>query len=340
MSDRRELYALLDEASVAHVAVAHSSGPLVLPMAYGRIGDHLYLHGAAKNGLLRSALDQDVCVTVTLVDGWVLAKSAFRHSANFRSAVVRGRATEVEGDEKAAALVAITDHLIPGRMSECRPPTTAELKATLVVRVPLDEASVKARRGGPTLAAEDEGFDVWSGVLPFEQSLGPVATDEPMPPPSVIAAALAQAPRLPGGGVVAGTYGLDPDPRRLELSRVLAWLRDESYWASDLNLGRLLRSIQGSFVVGAYTAAGEQVGFARAVTDRETFGWLADVFVDREHRGHGLGRALARFLVEHPDLGRLRKWLLGTRDAQAMYQAMGFEPVPEGWYLLRNAKTS
>ena len=334
---------MLDDCLVVHVAVPSPEGeaPTLLPMAFGRIGDRLYLHGAIANALLRGGASREVCVCATKVDGLVLAKSAFHHSMNYRAAVIFGSLVRIEGDEAARALDAIVDHALPGRISECRAPTEAERRATLVVALDLAEASVKVREGGPRDAEADLALPHWAGVLPLDERMGaPITEAAAELPASVIAAALRRAPRLEGAAIHkgvgdgGGAFELSGDPRRLDVPRVLGWLR-ATYWAEDLDLARLLRSIQGAYVVGAYDTNGTQVGFARAVTDGETFGWLADVYVDEAARGRGLARALARFLVDHPRFSRLRRWMLGTRDAHAVYAPLGFEPPPEGRFLVR-----
>ncbi|HVF76267.1 MAG TPA: pyridoxamine 5'-phosphate oxidase family protein [Acidimicrobiales bacterium] len=165
--DRATIDAILDEGKVCHVAVADDDGPVVLPTGYVRIGDEVLLHGAAGNHLLRLVGDgRPVCVTVTLLDGLVLAKSAFNHSMNYRSVVAFGRGRVVEGDEKRAVLDAFVDHIVPGRSAEARPPTQRELDATLVIAVPLNEASAKVRSGGPHDDEADLALDVWAGVIP------------------------------------------------------------------------------------------------------------------------------------------------------------------------------
>ena len=345
--DRAALYALLDDCLVVHVAVPSPEGeaPTLLPMAFGRIGDRLYLHGAIANALLRGGASREVCVCATKVDGLVLAKSAFHHSMNYRAAVIFGSLVQIEGDEAARALDAIVNHALPGRSAECRPPTEAERRATRVVALDLAEASVKVRTGGPRDAESDLALPHWAGVLPIAERMeAPIAGDGSTTdvPASVIAAALRRAPRLEGAAIHegvgdrdgGGAFELSGDPLRLDVPRLLGWLR-ATYWAEDLELARLLRSIQGAYVVGAYDANGTQVGFARAVTDAETFGWLADVYVDESARGRGLARALTRFLVEHPRFSRLRRWMLGTRDAHTVYAPLGFEVPPEGRVLVR-----
>ena len=176
--DATTVHAILDAAFVAHVGFVTEHGPCVLPMAFARVDDHLYLHGATGNAMLRALDDADVCVTVTLVDGLVMSRSAFHHSMNYRSVVVFGRASVVVDEaEKERALGAVVDHMVAGRSAECRPPTPEELRATRVVRVPLVEASAKVRTGPPI----EDPLDVdppffWGGVVPLTTVRG-----EPIP---------------------------------------------------------------------------------------------------------------------------------------------------------------
>jgi uncharacterized protein len=179
--DRASVEAILDEGFVCHVGFSTDSGPVVLPTGYARVGDALYLHGAAANHALRTVGDgAAVCVTVTLVDGLVLARSAFHHSINYRSVVVYGRASEVrDPDEKRAALEAVVEHIVPGRSADARGPNDSELRATRVVRVGIDEASAKVREGGPKDDPEDlEVEDVWAGHLPLAMVTGEPVVDE------------------------------------------------------------------------------------------------------------------------------------------------------------------
>jgi hypothetical protein len=177
--DADSVAAVLDEGFVAHVGFLADYGPCVLPMAYARVGDDLFLHGATGNAMLRALDGVDVCVTVTLLDGLVLSRSAFHHSMNYRSVVVLGRATTVTDDrEKTRALLAVVDHMVAGRSAECRPPTPEEVRATRVVRVPLAEASVKVRTGPPIEDPADlDPRAWWGGVIPVSTTLG-VPPDE------------------------------------------------------------------------------------------------------------------------------------------------------------------
>ncbi len=174
LNDRAALHAVLDAGLVAHVAFVADGSPVVLPMGYARDGERLLLHGSSRNRLLRAvAGGAEVCVTVTLLDGIVLAASAFTHSMNYRSAVVHGRGREVTGPaEKAAALERFVDFVVPGRSGELRPSTAKELAATLVIEVPLAEASVKARDGGPQPGPAGAGRGPWTGVIPLRLARG------------------------------------------------------------------------------------------------------------------------------------------------------------------------
>ena len=169
---------ILDEAFVCHLGFVTEGQAVVIPTAYGRVDRDLYVHGANANHALRTATgDVDVCVTVTLVDGLVLSRSAFHHSMNYRSVVVFGRATRVEDvEEKRRAMLAFVDHVVPGRAGECRPPSDQELQATLVLRLPIVEASAKLRTGPPIEEPDDLALPYWGGELPLRLAAGiPVA---------------------------------------------------------------------------------------------------------------------------------------------------------------------
>jgi nitroimidazol reductase NimA-like FMN-containing flavoprotein (pyridoxamine 5'-phosphate oxidase superfamily) len=181
--ERAAVYRILDEALVCHVGFVAGGTPVVIPTAYGRVGDTLLVHGAAASRMLKAlAGGIDVCVTVTLVDGLVLARSAFHHSMNYRSVVIFGRARIViDPDEKLAGLRAITEHLVPGRWAHVRPPTPQELNATSVLALALDEASAKARSGPPIDDADDYALPVWAGVIPMRLTPLAVVPDDRMP---------------------------------------------------------------------------------------------------------------------------------------------------------------
>jgi uncharacterized protein len=180
--DRETVNRILDEAFLCHVGFIAEGRPVVIPTAYGRDGDRIYLHGAPLNRTLRSMADGlDVCVTVTLIDGLVLARSAFHHSLNYRSVVIFGRAREVkERTAKQRALRVFTDHVIRGRWEEVREPDAQETDATLVVELPLEEVSAKIRSGPPIDDEADMSLPVWAGVLPMA-----VVTGTPMADPQM-----------------------------------------------------------------------------------------------------------------------------------------------------------
>ncbi len=187
--DRATVDAILDEALICHVGAVVDGSPVVLPTVHARSGRTLYLHGARGNALLRAGEGTEVCVTATLVDGLVLARSAFHHSVNYRSVVVLGRARVVtEPDEQRAALEALVEHVATGRSAETRGPSDEELRATLVLAVPLDEASAKVRTGPPVDEPEDHALPHWAGELPLAVVAGPPRpdpaqpTDRPVPP--------------------------------------------------------------------------------------------------------------------------------------------------------------
>jgi uncharacterized protein len=178
--DRATAYKILDEGFICHVGFILDGQPFVIPTGYGRAGDNLYIHGSAASRMLRN-LDQGVavCVTVTLLDGLVLARSIFNHSMNYRSVVVLGTATAVQDpQEKLEALRRLSEHILPGRWAEIRQPNEKELKATLVMRLPITEFSAKVREGPPIDDEEDYAFPTWAGVIPLRMAAG-----EPIPDP-------------------------------------------------------------------------------------------------------------------------------------------------------------
>ena len=184
VADRERLHALLDEALLAHLGVVAGQHPVVLPMAYGvdrdgpDEGGSLYLHGSVAAGWLSRALAHEVCVTITELDGLVAARSAFHHSMNYRSAVIIGRARRVEDhDERLHALALVVDHMIPGRWATLRASTRKELAATAVLAVPLAEASLKERAGGPVDDPEDIATGVWAGHIPLRRVAGDPVPD-------------------------------------------------------------------------------------------------------------------------------------------------------------------
>ena len=172
--DRDLINAILDEAFFCHVGFVVEGQPYVIPTGFARVGDDLLIHGSAASRMMRNlAGGVDVCVTVTLVDGLVLARSAFHHSVNYRSVVILGKAEVVtDENQKNAALEAFTNHIIPGRWADVRWPTELELKATTVLRLPITEASAKIRTGDPVDDDEDYTLNTWAGVLPLKLTPG------------------------------------------------------------------------------------------------------------------------------------------------------------------------
>ncbi len=192
--DRATVESILDEALVCHVAFVHEGQPYCIPTLHARIGDELLIHGASSSRMVR-ALEAggQACVTVTLLDGVVLARSAFHHSMNYRSAIVLGRFRRVDGVEaKTAALEAFTEQLVPGRWPDIRPPSAKELKGTAVLALPLAEASAKVRTGPPVDDDADHALDAWAGVVPLALTRGEPAPD-PLLRPGIAAPAYLEA---------------------------------------------------------------------------------------------------------------------------------------------------
>ncbi|MFN2425743.1 MAG: pyridoxamine 5'-phosphate oxidase family protein [Candidatus Binatia bacterium] len=183
--DRAAVHAILDEGLVCHVAFVADGAPVVLPTAYARVGESIYLHGSSSNRMLRSLVSgAPACITVTLVDGLVLARSAFHHSMNYRCVVMFGTGERVtDPDERTRALAAVVDHIVPGRRAFVRPPNREESLQTLVVRFALVEVSVKERMGGPIDDEEDHALDVWAGTIPLRLTPGAPVDDPLVPPP-------------------------------------------------------------------------------------------------------------------------------------------------------------
>jgi nitroimidazol reductase NimA-like FMN-containing flavoprotein (pyridoxamine 5'-phosphate oxidase superfamily) len=188
--ERSVIYGILDEGFVCHVGFCLDAQPFVIPTGYARAGDLLYIHGSPASRMLGSLKQSiPVCVTVTLIDGLVLARSAFHHSINYRSVVVFGRAVLVEDAmQKVEALRAFSEHVVPGRWDDVRQPSQKELKATMVLALDLEEASAKVRTGPPIDDEEDYALPIWAGVIPLRMDAGPPVRDprlkEGIEPPS------------------------------------------------------------------------------------------------------------------------------------------------------------
>ena len=182
-TERDDLYAVLDAGLICHLGVIVDGAPRVLPTGYGRLGDLLYLHGSSANSSIMAGNGQEVCVTVTHLDGLVCARSVFNHSMNYRSAVVFGVARLVtDPEEKLLALRTITEHLVPGQWSYVRQPSKKELAATSALALPLTEASLKIRSGGPSDEPEDYELDLWAGVVPVTSGFGEPEPDAVLRP--------------------------------------------------------------------------------------------------------------------------------------------------------------
>ncbi|MFN2492673.1 MAG: pyridoxamine 5'-phosphate oxidase family protein [Pyrinomonadaceae bacterium] len=182
--DRALVYSILDAGFVCHVSFVSGEQPFVIPTGYARVDDRLYVHGSQLSRMLRTlAHGVDVCVAITLIDGLVLARSAFHHSMNYRSVVIFGRASLVEETTaKLAALRAFSEHVIPGRWDEVRDPTDHELKATTVLSLPLREVSAKVRTGPPLDDEEDYRSQIWAGIIPLRLVAGEPIDDPRLSP--------------------------------------------------------------------------------------------------------------------------------------------------------------
>lgn len=201
--DRDVAYAIIDEALVCHVGIVTDDGPVVIPTLHARDGDELLLHGSAASRLLRTAAGGvDVCVTITLIDGLILARSVFHHSVNYRSVVVFGRARRIDDlAQRRAALDRFVETVVPGRTADARPPNDKELRSTIVLALPLDEMSVKVRTGGAADEPEDYDLPVWAGVIPLSLVPGAPEPDPAMPadhPPAPTYATDYTRPKAPG----------------------------------------------------------------------------------------------------------------------------------------------
>jgi len=181
--DRETVYSILDAGFLCHVGFIHDGKPVVIPTAFGREGDRIYIHGSAASRMQRGAAKGiDLCVTVTHVDGLVLARSGFHSSINYRSVVIFGTATPItDPEEKTRALAIFSEHLLPGRWAEIRPPSELELKGTSVLAIELNEVSAKVRTGPPKDDEEDYALPVWAGVLPIETHFGTPIADAKLP---------------------------------------------------------------------------------------------------------------------------------------------------------------
>lgn len=192
--DSETVYAILDEGLVCHIGFVVEGQPFVIPTAYGRIGETLYIHGSPASRMLRSLESGiDLCLTVTLLDGLVMARSAFHHSMNYRSVVLFGKATLVsDPTEKLAALTAFTNQIVPERWEEVRPPSPQELSGTWVLALPITEASAKVRSGPPVDDANDYDLPIWAGEIPLKLTVGSPCPDPKLPLGTPVSASVAR----------------------------------------------------------------------------------------------------------------------------------------------------
>jgi nitroimidazol reductase NimA-like FMN-containing flavoprotein (pyridoxamine 5'-phosphate oxidase superfamily)/ribosomal protein S18 acetylase RimI-like enzyme len=336
---RADVEAIIDEALLCHLSFVVDGQAITLPTAHARVDDQLYVHGAVANRMLRTLRAAGrASATFTLLDGLVLARTAFHHSMNFRSAIVFGPIHEVEDlDEKRMALHALIEHVAKGRMQELQTPTPSELASTQLLRLTIEEASAKQRSGPALDAPQDLALDVWAGEVPLELCALPPRRDARARPEQLISnAAKARAERHVPDIIERwhGDYLLSSDVSRIQFDYVHRFLSEQSYWAKGVSADRLRTSLANSLCFGLYRS-GEQLGFARVVSDRARFAYLCDVFVDREHRAHGLGRALVAFALAHPAVRDADRCLLGTRDAHGLYETLGFERDAHGRFMER-----
>lgn len=333
--DREVIHAILDRSLVCHVGVVVDGAPRVLPTLHARMGDSVFIHGAVSNKMIRTAAEGvEICLTAMLIDGLVLARSAFHHSVNYRSVVIFGNATEVtDPARKLAAMRALIEHIGPGQWERTRQPNPKELAATSILELPINEASAKVRADGVIDDEEDYALPIWAGVIPLRiDALRPIADSrlapgiamprnisEYRPPDSRVGSAHDGAPleRTVDGFV------LSTDAARLDLDVIHNFLSSQSYWAEGVPREVVARSIANSLCFGVYDGA-KQVGFARVISDYATFAYLADVFIVESYRGRGLSKALMDFALSHPHLQGLQRWLLGTVDAHGLYRKFGF----------------
>ena len=175
---KETVHAIIDEALFCHLGIIHDGKPVVIPTIHARMGDQIVFHGSNASRLLKISNNNEICVTITLLDGLVMARSLFNSSMNYRSAVIFGKGEIIKDhDERMAAFKSITDHIAPGRWDDARQPNNSELKQTSVVRMPIDEASAKISVGPPDDEDEDYDLDYWAGVIPINQTYGEPESD-------------------------------------------------------------------------------------------------------------------------------------------------------------------
>lgn len=343
--DAATVHAIIDAALYCHVSFVIDGQPFVLPTAHARVDNVIYLHGAAANRMFRTvAQGGPVCLAFTLIDGLVMARSAFHHSVNYRSVAAFGVGQEViDLDEKRRALDALVNHVAEGRASEVIAPTPEELKSTLVVRVPIDEASAKVRAHGVVDLPEHVALGThWAGVIPLAlTTTGPLrdallpSTLAPTPP----IAQLTQRFHGPAPiELLQGDLLFSTDKARLDVPLIHRFLCDESYWSKGVTLARVQKSIDTSLCFGVYRlqdGKAVQIAYARVLSDGGRFGYFGDVFVIDSERGHGISKRLVQFVLDHPEVRDLDRLLLGTADAHSLYSRYGFQQTPPDRYMVK-----
>jgi hypothetical protein len=333
--DREVVHAILDRSLVCHVGVVVDGVPRVLPTLHARLGDSVFIHGAVSNKMIRTAAEGvEICLTATLIDGLVMARSAFHHSVEYRSAVIFGVAHEVtDPARKLAAMRSLVEHIGPGQWDVIRQPNPKELAATSILELPIIEASAKVRADGVVDDEADYALPIWAGVIPLRtQAMLPVTDSrlspsipmprhisEYVPPDSRVAVAHDGAPfeRSVDGFLIS------TDAARLDLGVIHEFLSKRSYWAEDIPRQVVARGIANSLCFGVYDDI-RQVGFARVISDYATYAYVADVFIIESYRGRGLSKALMGTVMSHPRLQGLRLWTLRTADAHELYKKFGF----------------
>ncbi len=343
--EREAVYAILDRAMVAHVGFIADGAPVVLPTLHARIADRLFIHGSAANHMLNTTADgaAEICVTVTMIDGLVLARSARHQSVNYRSAVIFGRARRLEDRaRKIAALRALVEHIAPGRWNSVRQPNEKETATTLVLELPIDEASAKIRTGEALDDEADYALPVWAGVIPLKMTarseIADARLDPKIAPPPHVSEYRTPDERVRGSARAhdgepferrAGEFLISTDVSLLDLNVIHQFLA-HAYWSENIPRPTVARAIRESLCFGIYDGEA-QIGMARVISDYATFAYVADVFILEQYRGRGLSKALMSAVMAHPNLQGLRRWTLGTRDAHGLYRKFGFTepPAPE-----------
>jgi nitroimidazol reductase NimA-like FMN-containing flavoprotein (pyridoxamine 5'-phosphate oxidase superfamily)/GNAT superfamily N-acetyltransferase len=345
--ERALIHAIIDEALICQVGFTIDGVPFVLPTAHARIGDALYLHGARVNRMLHALCDgRESAVCFTLLDGLVFSRTAFHHSMNYRSVLLLARGSEVTNlDEKRRALHALVEHVAQGRMQEVAVPSETELRGTLVVRLPIVEASAKLRTGPPIDSASELELPHCAGVLPLGLRAGAFERAPNLAPSIMVSSAITTAaqarskPELVPHEWRREELVISTDRSRLDRAFVHRFLSDEAYWALGLTEARFARGLEHSLCFGMYRGT-TQLAFARVVSDFSRFAYLADVFVREDERGKKLGSWLIECVLAHPELSHITRWLLGTRDAHGLYERFGFRRAPPDRYMVRNDETA